>query len=51
MTIGRHARGEDADLGGYIVYMTDATGYDETIGYLALCDDDGGVGSAEGDAG
>lgn len=31
--------------------MTDRIGHDETIGDLALGDDYGGVGAAEGDAG
>lgn len=51
MTIGVHSGGQHADFRCHVENVRDAGGHDETVGHLALRDDDGGVGTAEGDAG
>lgn len=48
MTIGNHTRGKDSYFRCNVKHVTDRIGYDETIGDLALGDDYGGVGTAEG---
>ncbi len=51
MTIGIHPGCQHADFRCDIENVRDAARHYETIGYLALCDDDGSVGPTEGDAG
>mmetsp|Transcript_25830 Transcript_25830/g.43882 ORF Transcript_25830/g.43882 Transcript_25830/m.43882 type:complete len:262 (-) Transcript_25830:166-951(-) len=51
MTIGNHARGQYPDLRSNVKHVTDGVRNDETIGNLALSDDYGCVGAAEGDSG
>ena len=51
MTVGIHPGGQHADFRCDIENVRDAARHYETVGYLALCDDDGSIGPTEGDAG
>mmetsp|Transcript_34932 Transcript_34932/g.79753 ORF Transcript_34932/g.79753 Transcript_34932/m.79753 type:complete len:218 (+) Transcript_34932:76-729(+) len=48
VAVGRHARGEDADLGRHVVHVRDRCGDDEAVRDFPLRDDHGGVLAAQG---
>jgi len=51
MTIGNHSGGKYTNFRRDIKHVTDRFGNDETIGYLALRNDYGSIGTAEGNPG
>ena len=51
MTIGIHPSGQYTNFRCNVEYMRYASRHDETIGYLALGDDDGSIGSTQRNAG